>query len=136
MCKTPKFVFFYSIEFQMASRICDRLINKVWHNYADLSDVPEAEGIYVIGKQDRDDVTYLYIGHSVNVHRRLQEHKHQSLEIDEFIKEQFDENGGARLRMKWVLQENSRRSEGEYLHCIERKLGYELRFNIRRGNGD
>lgn len=121
----------------MAARICNRLINKVWHDYADLSNVPEEEGIYVIGEEARDGVTYLYIGHSVNVQRRLKEHRYQTLEIDEFIKEQFDRNGGTQLRIKWVLEENSRRSEGEYLRCIEMKLGYQLRFNVRRGgNGD
>ena len=118
----------------MAGQICERLINKVWHNY-DLTNVPEAEGIYVIGLEEvRDGVTYLYIGHSLNVHRRLQEHKYQSLQIDEFIKAQFRENDGTNLRIKWVLQPNSRLEEGAYMHCIEKKLGYQLIFNINRGN--
>lgn len=119
----------------MAGQICQRLIRKVWRSYAyDLENVPEDEGIYVIGLEEaRDRVTYLYLGHSNNIHRRLQEHKCQSLDIDEFIKEQFRKNRGTRLRIKWVLEPDSKLDEGEYLHCIEQKVGH-LKYNIKRGN--
>ena len=34
----------------MAEKICERLIHEVWRSYAyDLENVPEDEGIYVIG---------------------------------------------------------------------------------------
>lgn len=120
----------------MAGKICQRLVNKVWHSYAeDLENVPEAEGIYVIGLEDaRDSVTYLYVGHSVNIHRRLCEHKHQTLAIDEVIKQQFKENGGAKLRIKWVLESNSKLNEGQYIRCIKEKIGYRPILNIKGGN--
>ena len=120
----------------MAGQICQRLIRKVWRSYAyDLENVPEDEGIYVIGLEEaRDRVTYLYLGYSSNVHERLQEHKYKSLKIDEFIKEQFRKNDGTKLRIKWVLQPHSKLLEGACLHCIEQKVGYQLRYNIKRGN--
>ena len=119
----------------MTGRICQRLIDKVWRNYADdLEQVENAEGVYVIGKECRGDVIYLYIGHSNNINRRLREHKRQSLVIDEFIKDEFKKNEGANLRIKWVLNPNSRRKEGEYQRCIEEKLGYPLLGNIKGGN--
>lgn len=116
----------------MAGQICQRLVNKLWRSYAeDLENVPEAEGIYVIGLEEaRGSVTYLYAGRSVNIHRRLREHKRQTLAIDKVIKKQFRENGGARLRIKWVLESNSRLNEGHYIRCIEEKVGYPLILNI------
>ena len=119
----------------MAGTICQRLINEVWHSYADdLETVEKDEGIYVIGKTCPGGVIYLYIGHSNNINRRLHEHKHQTLYIDEIIKCEFLENGGANLRIKWVLEPNSRRKEGEYKRCMEGKLGYSLVGNIKEGN--
>ena len=119
----------------MAGTICQRLINKVWRRYTnDLEEVENEEGIYVIGKEWEGDVTYWYIGHSNDIKRRLQEHKRQSLYIDELIQAEFQENGGANLRIKWVFEPNSRRNEGQYESCLEGKLGYELCGNIKRGN--
>lgn len=119
----------------MTGRICQRLIDKVWRNYADdLEQVENAEGVYVIGKECLGVVIYLYIGHSNNMNRRLLEHKRQSLVIDEIIKDEFEKNEGANLRIKWVLNPNSRRKEGEYQRCIEEKLGYPLLGNIKGGN--
>lgn len=120
----------------MAGQICQRLVKKIWRDYAeDLENVPEAEGIYVIGLEEaRGSVTYLYVGHSVNIHRRLLEHKHQTLAIDKVIKEQFRENGGARLRIKWIQQSNSKLKEGQYIRCIEDKVGYPPILNIKGGN--
>lgn len=119
----------------MAGTICQRLINKVWRSYAcDLDKVENKEGIYVIGKECRGDVIYWYIGHSKNVKRRLRQHKSQSLYIDQLIKAEFEKNGGANLRIKWVFEPNSKRKEGEYQGCLEGKLGYVLCGNIKRGN--
>ena len=75
----------------MVSNICQRLINKVWRSYAsDLHKAPRAEGIYTIGFEHPDGkVEYIYAGHSNDIRRRLQEHKWQDLDIDEFVKDQF-----------------------------------------------
>ena len=119
----------------MAGTICQRLLNKVWRSYAnDLEKVENKEGIYVIGKELEDDVRYWYIGHSIDIKRRLQQHKRQSLYIDELIKAEFEKNNGADLRIKWVFEPNSRRQEGQYESCLEGKLCYGLCGNIKRGN--
>ena len=123
----------------MAGKICQRLIHKRWRSYADnLKKVPKDahEGVYVIGLEEeaRDRVTYLYLGHSNDIYRRLKEHKYKSLKIDKFIKEQFHENHGTNLRIKWVLEPKGKLKEGRYLQCLEKKLDYQLRYNIKRGN--
>ena len=119
------------------SEICQRLIEKRWRRYTDaLENVPDAEGIYVIGvKQVTGRVKYLYVGHSVDIHRRLIEHRNQSLKIDQFIRRQYRKNDGTNLRVKWELKKNSKLKEGKYIHCLEKILGYKLRYNIKRGNG-
>jgi len=99
--------------------------------------VPEAEGIYTIGITcEENEVEYLYVGHSKHIRTRLQQHthKHQTLAIDEFVKQQFASNGGINLKIKWVEAQNSKCIEGEYVGCLEKKIGYELEFNIKRGN--
>ena len=120
----------------MASSICQRLINKVWKSFAnDLRQIPEAEGIYTIGHKKRNgDVVYVYVGHSNNMHRRVPEHKYQYLDIDKFVKAQFEKNGGKDLTIKWVEDEDSRCKEGDYISCMEQKLGYQLNYNKKRGN--
>ena len=122
---------------QMTSNICQRLINKVWRSYADDIDmVPEAEGIYTIGiyTWEANEMRYLYVGHSKHMRTRLQQHKHQTLAIDKFVKQQFASNGGTYLTIKWVEAENSRCSEGSYIDCMERKIGYPLVCNLKGGN--
>ena len=115
----------------MAASICQRLINKVWRSYAnDLDEAPEAEGIYTIGFKGK----YIYVGRSNNIQRRLNEHKYQNLEVDEFIKEQFSLDNGINLEMKWVQESESACTEGQYLECMEKKLGYWPKYNMKRGN--
>ena len=122
---------------QMASSICRRLIRRKWSSYADdLENVPEVEGIYTMGIRRANDgqFRYLYVGHSKNIHRRLMEHKHKKQKIDLFIKKRFKENGGRGLGIKWVDQKHSKRKEGVYIDCMEDKIGYRLKYNIKRGN--
>lgn len=121
---------------QMASDICRQLIDKEWSSYADdLENVPQVEGIYTIGiRRANRQVQYLYVGHSINIHRRLMEHKRQTLKIDVFVKKQFKENGDRKLGIKWVEKKNSKRKEGVYIDCMEENLGYRLKYNIKRGN--
>ena len=115
----------------MVSNICQRLINKVWRSYAsDLDKAPHVEGIYTIGFEDE----YIYVGHSNDIRRRLQEHKRQDLDIDEFVKDQFRLNKGQNLRIKWVEVKNSECVDGEYLACMHEKLGYWPEYNRKRGN--
>ena len=118
----------------MTSNICQRLLNKVWRPYASDLDklVPEAKGIYAIGNA-REKV--LYVGHSKHVRTRLKEHKNaRKQDIDKFVREKFDANGGRNLRIKWVEDPNHKCVEGKYLECIEKKLGYRPRFNKKGGN--
>jgi len=120
----------------MASDICEHLINEPWSSYKDdLPKVPEAEGIYTIGaRKGNGEVRYLYVGHSIHLRTRLRQHKYQNLRIDKFLKEEFKKDGGKGLRMKWVRKKNSKRKEGVYINCMEKKLKYRLKYNIKRGN--
>ena len=120
----------------MASSICNRLIRKVWRSFIDdLGDIPEAEGIYTIGlRQTDENVEYLYVGYSKDMHRRVPEHKWQNLDIDEFIKKQIKKNGGKDLRVKWVEDRDGNCKEGEYIKCMTEKLGYKPPFNKKGGN--
>ena len=59
----------------MVSSVCQRLLNKQWKLY-NVGDVPQIEGIYLIGRTDPEqDTEVLYVGRSNNVHRRLVEHR-------------------------------------------------------------
>ena len=122
----------------MVSRICDRLLEKKWRPY-DLENVPDIEGIYCIGilsgvpqGQMFGEPAILYVGRSNDVHRRLGEHKYQKLKIDQFVKTQFQENGGEDLRVKWIKEENDDTTEKKYIECIADKIGYWPKYNIRR----
>lgn len=120
----------------MTSSICDRLIKKAWSSFtSDLGNIPKAEGIYTIGlKAGYGNVTYLYVGYSIDMRRRLPEHKWQSLQIDEFIKREIQKNGGKDLLMKWVEDRNGKCNEGNYIDCMTMKLGYKPQFNMKGGN--
>lgn len=118
----------------MASSICESLHSEAWKSYAnDLDEAPHTEGIYAIGIKQSGDVRYIYLGHSKDIRRRLQEHKSGTLAIDKFVKAQFS-NGEKNLRIKWVEVTNGKCLEGEYLECMEKKLGYWPEFNKKRGN--
>lgn len=115
----------------MVSNICQRLLNKIWRDY-DLDDVPHVKGIYLIGVTvPLEDPEVLYVGRTNDVHRRMAEHKRQSLAIDDFVKEQFEFNDGEDLRVKWVHEENDNHVERDYLSCISEKVGYRPRYNIK-----
>ena len=110
---------------QMYSSICGSLLSGAWRSYAnDLDEAPHTQGIYTIGLKRAGDVRYIYVGHSKDIRRRLQQHKSQTLAIDEFVKEEFSSNGGQNLRIKWVEETDGRCAEGDYLECIHQKLGY------------
>ena len=123
----------------MASRICNKLLEKNWRQY-DVENIPGGiEGIYVIGilsgapRQLRlGEPTVLYVGRTNDVHRRLAEHKRKHLKIDLFVKEQFEGNGGEDLRIKWVKEKNQEIKEKKYIACIANKLGYWPKYNMRR----
>ena len=123
----------------MVSNICRRLLEKVWRPY-DLENIPDVQGIYVIGiltgiqQQQFGEPIVLYVGRSNDVHRRLAEHKRKHLKIDEFVKEQFAENGGEDLRVKWIKENDDETTEKQYIECIADKLGYWPKYNIKRYN--
>ena len=114
----------------MASNIFQRLINEVWRSY-DLGNVPTAKGIYAIGNK-RGMV--LYVGQSNNMQRRLREHKHGKQVIDQFVKEEFRQNNGVNLRIKWIEEGDHACLEGDYLKCLAEKLGYWPEYNMKGGN--
>ena len=122
----------------MVSNICQRLLEKEWKAY-DIEAVPEGiEGIYCIGKLSGapqqlqlGEPTVLYVGRTNDVHRRLAEHKQQNLKIDEFVKEEFEKNGGENLRVKWVTEKNKEATEKQYIECIAHKLNYWPEYNIK-----
>ena len=116
----------------MTANICIRLLNKVWRFY-EVDQIPHIEGIYVIGENNPFDnqTEVLYVGRSKDVHRRMLEHKRQRLAIDQYVREQFHDNDGEDLRVKWIVERNDEKTEQEYIECIARKLGYWPKYNIR-----
>ena len=116
----------------MTSTICTRLLNKEWRLY-EVDEIPHLEGIYVIGlTHPFEEPEVVYVGRSNDVHRRMVEHKRQDLAVDVFVQEQFAENGGEDLRVKWIKEHNPEATESQYIECIAQKLGYWPRYNIRR----
>ena len=124
----------------MASNICQRLQQDVWKSYANgLSEAPTSEGIYAIGFLESVppgvlNVKTIYVGQTNNIHRRLREHKYQNLKIDDFVKSQFNLDGGKYLMIKWVEERNYKCQEGNYLNCMNNNLGYWPSFNRKRGD--
>ena len=117
---------------QIAAIICEGLLSKVWRSYAsDLGLVPATKGIYVIGNVAGE---VLYLGHSMHLRRKLNQHKYGQLQIDQFVKQEFAANGGINLQIKWVEEMGYEYEESVYLHCIVQMLGYWPQFNVQRGN--
>ena len=118
--------------FKMVSDICTRLLEEEWRLY-ELNEVPEDEGIYVIGIQSglSGEPNVLYVGRTNNFRRRLREHTTQNLRIDEFLKERISMGKGGKLRVKWIEERNDDLTEKVYICCIAHKLNYWPRFNIR-----
>ena len=135
-------LFFFSMNVvepdKMVSNICQKLLEKEWMTY-DIENVPRGiEGIYCIGilsgappQLRLGEPTVLYVGRTNDVHRRLAEHKRQNLKIDEFVKEEFEENEGEDLRVKWVKERNEDATEKEYIECIAHKLKYWPKYNMK-----
>lgn len=114
---------------------CQRLLDKVWKFYAnDLDKAPQVESIYTIAFTQTDGIVkFIYVGHSNDIRRRLQEHKRQDLDIDEFVKDQFHLNNGQKLEIKWIEEKASDCVEGKYLDCMHKKLGYWPKYNKKHG---
>ena len=103
-------------------------------------------GMYVIGQNtiihfeeqgyEVQRTQYLYLGQSANIARRLNECYHKSKEyelIRKYIRNEDEK--GRQVLVKWIEEPNHKLLEGEYLKKLEMELGYELPFNIQRGNG-
>ncbi len=116
----------------MASNIFQRLLAKEWRSYAeDLDKAPHVEGIYTIGfLHPYGSVRHIYVGHSSNIHKRLQNHKQKDkLMLNEFVKQQFRLNNGKNLRIKWMEENNEECAREEYRDCMYTELGYWPDFN-------
>lgn len=120
----------------MANDICDNLIHKQWQNFTDASIIPHVGGIYVIGvRRPRErKVLYLYLGHSIDVHDRIHQHRYGEQKIDGFIKRNYRRNGGKDLRVKWIQDPHHKYTEGKFIRCMENKIGYNLKYNMNGGN--
>ena len=77
---------------------------------------------------------HMYLGQSIDVRDRIQNHKYGAQKVDEFIKRNLKRNGGKDLRVKWVRDPNHKSNEEAYLRCVEQMLGYKLKYNVIRGN--
>lgn len=122
---------------QMANDICDKLIrHKQWLRYTDASLISHVGGIYVIGvkRSSKRAITYLYLGQSKDVHDRIKKHKYGKQKIDGFIRRNFGRNGGKDLRVKWIQEQRHKFKEGVYITCMEKKLDYKLKYNMKGGN--
>ena len=121
----------------MAKEVCDKLIDKrPWAKYTDADEIPSEEGIYVIGVKIKGQraIVYLYLGRSKDLRKRVKEHKYGSQEIDQFVKLNFQWNDGKDLRVKWIYEPKHKDKETAYIKCVEKKLGYDLKYNkIGRG---
>lgn len=118
----------------MASNVCTRLLKKRWSPY-EVENIPRIEGIYVISistSRLSKEAEVIYVGRSNDVHRRMVEHQRQHLAIDEYIKEEFEDNDGQDLRVKWISEHNQAITEMEYIYCIAEKMGYWPKYNIKR----
>lgn len=121
---------------KMANDICDKLIHKPWLRFTDSYLIPHVGGIYVIGVKTSSKrvITYLYLGQAVDVHDRIKRHKYGKQKISDFIRRHLRRNDGKDLRVKWVEEERHRLKERVYIKCMEKKLGYILKYNMKRGN--
>ena len=118
------------------SKICDKLIHQRNWFFYDSPKISQEGGIYVIGvKRPRERaIRYLYLGQSINIRDRIQQHKYGDLKIDAFVKKNFRLNGGKSLRVKWIQDPRHKFTERKYIRCVEGKLGYKLIYNVIRGN--
>jgi len=118
----------------MANDIGDKLIQKQWSRYTDSSFIPHVGGIYVIVVKRSSKRAITYLGQSVDAHDRIKKYKYSDQKIDGFIRRNIRRNGGKDLRVKWIQQENHKFKEGVYIKCMEKKLGYKLKYNMKEGN--
>ncbi|KAJ7371102.1 hypothetical protein OS493_027790 [Desmophyllum pertusum] len=118
------------------SKICDKLIHQRNWFFYDSPKISQEGGIYVIGvKRPRERaIRYLYLGQSINIRDRIQQHKYGDQKIDAFVKKNFRLNGGKSLRVKWIQDPRHKFTERKYIRCVEGKLGYKLIYNVIRGN--
>lgn len=121
---------------QMANDICDELIENDWLRFTDSSRIPHVGGIYVIGvkRSTKRAITYLYLGQAKDVHNRIKRHKYGDQKISDFIRRNLERNSGNDLRVKWIEEERHKFKERVYINCMEKKLGYKLKYNMKRGN--
>ncbi|KAL9956735.1 hypothetical protein ACROYT_G038260 [Oculina patagonica] len=57
----------------------------------------------------------MYLGHSIDVHDRIQQHRYGEQKIDGFIKRNYRRNGGKDLRVKWIQDPHHKYTEGKFI---------------------
>lgn len=113
--------------------ICDKLLRKRWQPF-NATRTTRVQGIYAVGVKRPGVSSYCYLGQSKDLHNRIRSHKYGKQKIDAFIKRHFKRNGGKDLRIKWIRDPKHKANEGAHIRCLERKLGYQLKYNVYRGN--
>ena len=118
--------------YQMRSA-CSSLKRKKWRPY-DTSEVPRTGGIYVIGNAEQK-IIYEYVGQTKDLRRRLNAHKYsRKQEISRFVKEEFAENDGETLRIKWIETKEHKCKERIVLDCLHEEIGYWPPMNKKAGD--
>lgn len=112
---------------------CSSLVRKNWRPY-DTSKVPRTGGIYVIGNVEQK-IIYEYVGQTNDLRRRLNAHKYSTKqEISRFVKEEFSENNGETLRIKWIETKEHKCKERIVLDCLHKEIGYWPPMNKKAGD--
>lgn len=120
----------------MSDQVSKKLTKEHWRKY-DTSSVPEKPGIYAIGEKIYNgETTWLYVGRSNDLKRRLDEHKTPTPQqvIDLQVAGRFQQKQESKLRIKAVPEERQKALEGAYIDGITKKIGYRPVLNLRGGD--
>lgn len=122
--------------------ICNQLVDgrRKWHD-ADARPRSSIPGIYAIGEvSGQGKMEIIYVGHSKDVRRRLNEHfnpnRSEEQAINKYIHKQKMLGNLENIKIRALEDPDHEENEGEYLCCIAKKLRKWPRFNINHGDGN